>query len=85
MRRWLRCHLALTLIAYLALTRGFGAVAAPATYHTEVIFFRPPLPSRTTATQSGRCWTESIAVNRPGAWRCMDKNMIFDPCFEISA
>ncbi|MBF6569529.1 MAG: hypothetical protein IVW54_11725 [Candidatus Binataceae bacterium] len=49
---------------------------------TEVIVFRPALP--TDVEDGGRCWTESIAVSRPGAWRCMRDNFIFDPCFEIS-
>jgi len=29
----------------------------------------------------GSCWTGSIAVARPDAWRCMAGNRILDPCF----
>jgi len=48
---------------------------------TEVIVFQPPRPSG--VVHEGRCWTESIAVSRPGAWRCMEDNSISDPCFEV--
>jgi hypothetical protein len=48
---------------------------------TSVIQFMPPIP--TGDVQSGSCWTESIAVNRPGAWRCTVGNAISDPCFTI--
>jgi hypothetical protein len=61
-----------------------AATRAHPTRRTEVIRFRPSLPSNTKAAQGGRCWTESIAVNRPGAWRCMHVNMIYDPCFEVT-
>src|SRR5262249_51652354 len=50
---------------------------------TEVTIFHPSIPSTKVQLQ-GNCWTESIAVNRSGAWRCMRKNMIYDPCFEVS-
>ena len=33
--------------------------------------------------REGGCWTESIAVTRSGAWRCMVNNGISDPCFAI--
>jgi hypothetical protein len=46
---------------------------------TEVTVFRPPVPSG--PSRSGECWTESIAVSRSGAWRCMVGNEIYDPCF----
>lgn len=29
----------------------------------------------------GYCWTGSVAVWRPNAWRCMEGNRIHDPCF----
>jgi hypothetical protein len=34
---------------------------------------------------SGYCWTGSIAVARPDAFRCMAGNAIFDPCFQSTA
>ncbi|HTY55894.1 MAG TPA: hypothetical protein VMB26_11860 [Candidatus Binataceae bacterium] len=46
---------------------------------TKVITFRPAAP--TGPHQRGNCWTDSIAVDRPGAWRCMVVNSIYDPCF----
>ncbi|MDP9092484.1 MAG: hypothetical protein M3O32_19495, partial [Actinomycetota bacterium] len=30
---------------------------------------------------SGSCWTGSIAVPLPGAYRCLSGNQIYDPCF----
>jgi hypothetical protein len=47
---------------------------------TEVNFFTPAVP--TGAPREGSCWTRSIAVTRPGAWRCMIGNAIHDPCFQ---
>jgi hypothetical protein len=76
---------ALTLIVYtLRSCSAFGAGVPPPAHETQIIIFRPSLPSRATVQLSGRCWTESIAVNRSGAWRCMHKNAIYDPCFEIA-
>ncbi|MDR3566892.1 MAG: hypothetical protein P4L43_02575 [Syntrophobacteraceae bacterium] len=46
---------------------------------TELIRFVPRLPGH--GMLSGYCWTGSIAVDRPDAWRCMAGNGIFDPCF----
>jgi hypothetical protein len=46
---------------------------------TSVIRFKPPVPSGDV--REGSCWTESIAVARPGAWRCTVGNAISDPCF----
>lgn len=51
---------------------------------TRVIRFAPPLPSEGD-TREGSCWTESIAVTRPGAWRCSVGNSISDPCFTVMA
>ncbi len=47
---------------------------------TEVIRFVPHSPGR--GMLRGYCWTGSIAIARPDAWRCMAGNEIFDPCFE---
>lgn len=58
-------------------------VAAPSGGHTEVSIFTPEIPN--APVREGYCWTESIAVNRPGAWRCMIGNSIEDPCFSVAA
>ncbi len=49
---------------------------------TEVITFAPPLPIG--PVREGSCWTNSIAVTRPGAYRCMVGNSIEDPCFAVA-
>ncbi len=46
---------------------------------TQVTVFQPAVP--TGPSRSGECWTDSIAVARTGAWRCMLGNEIHDPCF----
>jgi len=33
--------------------------------------------------QQGNCWTNSLAVARDDAWRCMVGNEISDPCFAV--
>ena len=48
-----------------------------------MIRFTPTVPS--SDVHRGLCWTESIAVTRSGAWRCMVGNGINDPCFTIPA
>jgi hypothetical protein len=48
---------------------------------TLVSVFQPAVPKG--PTKSGNCWTDSIAVDRRGAWRCMAGNEIYDPCFEV--
>ena len=50
---------------------------------TSVVRFTPTMPSGDM--REGSCWTESIAVPRAGAWRCMVDNAISDPCFTVSA
>ena len=50
---------------------------------TSVIRFMPAVTSGDV--REGMCWTESIAVTRSGAWRCMVDNGISDPCFTIPA
>lgn len=50
---------------------------------TDVIRFTPTVASGDA--RRGLCWTESIAVTRSGAWRCMVDNGISDPCFTIAA
>lgn len=53
--------------------------AATASRGTTVINFRPS--GATGQEIEGYCWVRSLAVSRPGAWRCMAGNQIHDPCF----
>ena len=48
---------------------------------TEIVTYVPPDVPRNERT--GSCWTNSIAAQRNGAWRCMAGNEIFDPCFVL--
>ena len=50
---------------------------------TEVITFVPPPPSDTAI--DGGCFAPSIAVTRPGVFRCLTGNQIHDPCFQAPA
>jgi len=50
---------------------------------TSVIRFAPAVPPGDV--REGSCRTESIAVSRSGAWRCMVGNAISDPCFVVPA
>jgi hypothetical protein len=46
---------------------------------TQVIVFYPTGSSE--SSRNGYCWTSSLDILRPDAWRCMDTNQyIFDPC-----
>lgn len=67
--------------AAFVLPSATAAAAAPIS-QTEVTFFTPAVPPG--APRDGSCWTRSIAVTRPGAWRCMIGNAIHDPCFQVS-
>ncbi len=71
------------LVAALLIPLAFAqrAMAGPVE-KTEVAVFQPAVPSG--PSRSGKCWTDSIAVSRPGAWRCMVGNEIYDPCFSNS-
>lgn len=64
----------------LALIAGIARAGASPVPQTQVSLFSPSVPSG--PARSGECWTDSIAVARVGAWRCMAGNEIFDPCFE---
>lgn len=50
---------------------------------TSVIRFAPEIPHGDV--REGSCWTDSIAVTRAGAWRCMVGNAISDPCFTVAS
>ena len=56
---------------------------AEAVAETEVITFHPANPGGDA--RKGDCWSESDAIDRPGAWRCAVDNMIYDPCFSDPA
>ncbi len=43
--------------------------------------FRPVVPPG--QPHAGDCWTESAAVDRTEAWRCVADNDIYDPCFAV--
>src|SRR5579872_2465869 len=66
-------------LALAPLAAAAAGVSSGRPQETKVILFRPLLPSG--PSRSGECWTDSIAVARSGAWRCMAGNEIFDPCF----
>jgi hypothetical protein len=69
--------LAAVAMAAVAL-RAVAAAPVPAR-PTEVTVFEPAVPHG--PSRSGECWTDSIAVARPGGWRCAVDNEIYDPCF----
>jgi len=55
--------------------------------HTRVVVFEPWTRAglargiRVAATVRGYCWSTAIAAPRRGAFRCLEHNEIFDPCF----
>ncbi len=48
---------------------------------TEVVNFVPEIPKE---VKNGSCFTNSITVNSPKAWRCTVGNEIYDPCLLAS-
>ena len=75
-----------SLLAVLAAATVAGAAAgAPA---TKLVHFRVFTPAgkvvgvRVTKTLHGSCFSGSIGLPRPDAWRCMAGNFILDPCLE---
>jgi hypothetical protein len=72
--------IAIQLVHPMAITKSFAQVPTAVT-ETAVTIFVPPLP--TGAEREGSCWTTSIAVTRPGAYRCTVGNSIEDPCFAV--
>jgi hypothetical protein len=69
------------LMLYATSAQAQVPVSALTVSETSVIRFTPTVPSGDV--REGVCWTESIAVTRSGAWRCMVNNGISDPCFTI--
>jgi hypothetical protein len=78
-----------SVIAVAAIALAVGGCSRPKTAQTSnqgagatsVNFFIPSMPS--SDAREGSCWTRSIAIPRPGAWRCMVGNEIHDPCFAV--
>jgi hypothetical protein len=68
-----------SLIMAFAFLLGAAAAIGGETQPTRVTVFSPPIP--VGRSRSGHCWTDSIAVARGGAYRCMIGNEIYDPCF----
>jgi hypothetical protein len=66
-------------------TTLLAIAAAPAT--TKVEFFEPYVAKRLDAsvhvvgTESGSCFSGSLPVDDPHAWRCLSGDEILDPCF----
>jgi hypothetical protein len=74
----------LSLTLALGIPATVGAASGPASVvpATRVVVFHP---GGATGTRiKGNCWTESIALDRADAWRCMAGNAIYDPCFSAS-
>jgi hypothetical protein len=76
-----KAFLALTTLTLFA-SSAYCQMPASAVSQTNVIRYSPPVPSGDV--RNGECWTESIAVSRAGARRCMVGNAISDPCFTIA-
>ena len=70
-----------TAIVFAALAQGLALAEEHWPTETQVTFFSPAVPPG--PTKEGSCWTRSIAADRPGAWRCMIGNEIYDPCFQV--
>jgi hypothetical protein len=77
------CTIVFAIAVFSACSVGKEVVAAPSTGRTEVSVFTPEVPN--APVREGYCWTESIAISRGGAWRCMINNAIEDPCFSAAA
>lgn len=73
-----------SLFSLAALLSAAPALAVPTiAAHTSVVVVNART-MHVTATQSGHCWTSSIASERSDAYRCMVSNGIHDPCFALS-
>ncbi len=75
-----RLGLSVLLLTALAAIQGWAG-GWPLT-ETKIIHYVPGSPA--AESREGRCWTTSIAIPRPDAWRCMVGNQIFDPCFALA-
>ena len=68
--------------ATIAYAGSAGGGTSPVLPPTQVVTFRPAVPDGQHRT--GECWTDSAAVDRPEAWRCVASNEIYDPCFALA-
>jgi hypothetical protein len=77
--------IAVALAATAVTAAAIGATGAPG---TRIVHFRLFTPAgkvvgvRVTKTLRGSCFSGSIGLPRPDAWRCMAGNFILDPCLE---
>jgi len=63
-----------------------GAVPAAAGTRTSARIYEPFTASgapsvHVVQTHRGSCFSGSLAAGRKDAWRCMSRNLIYDPCF----
>jgi hypothetical protein len=80
---------ALIVVAGVALTAlSAGSVAIAGTRTSARIyraFTSSGSPAITvTKTVGGHCFSGSIQADRNDAWRCLSKNLLYDPCFSSS-
>lgn len=62
-------------------TSAAGGAASTVTRTFRVYSPTGALTVPVASTTEGNCWTTSIAVPSPGAYRCFAGNDILDPCF----
>jgi hypothetical protein len=60
-----------------------GASIAALTPATTVVHVFKSAAASGAPSAAGACWTTSIAVPKPGAYRCLAGNTILDPCFAL--
>lgn len=66
----------------LSLSKSMATDASPPA--TKIVHFSPS-GIRGTIDAPADCWETSVAAPRTNAWRCGVKNIIYDPCFSVSA
>jgi hypothetical protein len=66
--------------AHRSATAG-ASIAAPATPTATRTHVFHPAAAAGAAAATGTCWTTSVAMPKPGAYRCLVRNAILDPCF----
>jgi hypothetical protein len=72
------------LVVFACISFSFGWLGTAKAWPSTTITMYTPLHMQVIATASGSCWTTSIAIERPDAFRCMAGNSIHDPCFVTS-
>jgi hypothetical protein len=66
--------------------KATSPVTSPVSAATMAKTFAPysaagQLTAHTSSRATGSCWTSSIALSDPNAFRCISNNQILDPCF----